>query len=382
MRNPNKDQKENQVDNINKKENQENKDNQENQENKDNKENQDETRKIEIIDTDLNKMDDKLNEDFKKLPQIGETRYINQFYYNGINKVPKESESSMRSWYRYFPKHYWRLWDDKSFTFFVKENYPRWFITYKKLISIEQKSNFAQYLLLFHFGGIFSHTDVEYVMGDYQSILSKSGIVLFESSVSPIKYLAQLEKYELDYILPWERKKKMFWIRSRIMASIPRHPFWLFVLSGIARNVTSKKGDYLNEQDFISCTTGDIFLSLIFEKYKHKFINIYVSQNNFIALPIMELKKFGWNIENKIDEIKDYIAFGKKSIEEVQTKKLNAIDEKRKIGNFLILDKEDFFFQQRYNFHYFFIIAILSILIIIFFVSLFYEKPQKQKQKK
>lgn len=327
----------------------------------------------------VDKVDEvKMNENIDKLPKIGETRYISQFYYNGISKVPKESESSMRSWYRYFPQHYWRLWDDHSFSLFMRDHYSAWMITYKKLVSIEQKSNFAKYLLLFHFGGIFSHIDVEYCMGDYQGILEKSGIVFFESSISKIKYLTQLEKYELDYTFPWKTKKNMDWIRSKIMASIPRHPFWIFIMSAIARNVTCKREDYFSDEDFVSLTTGDIFLSVMVEKYKNKFINIFISKNNFITLPIIEAKRMKWNIENKIEELKDYIINGKQKIEDIESKKLKYIEEKRKYGNFTILDKEDFFYKQRYNFHYIIIISIFIVLTIVFFVYLFYEKKEQE----
>jgi len=50
--------------------------------------------------------------------RIGDSKNINQFYFYGKHTLSPYFEPILKTWYRNFPQHYWRLWDDSGFIYF------------------------------------------------------------------------------------------------------------------------------------------------------------------------------------------------------------------------------------------------------------------------
>lgn len=321
----------------------------------------------------------------KPTPKIGDSKFLNQFYYHGVPNLPKMMEPYQQSWFRNFPQHYYRLWDDASFSIFLKTMYKPWWSTYKLLSTPEQKTHFAQYLLLFHFGGIVPHLDTEYAHGNINEILDKPGAIMFRSGSMKMSHLIELEKFEMDFLLSKKQKKEMTWLSSRVIASVPRHPFWLFVCSGIAKQTGYKKADFFTLDSFVSFTTGDAFLSFIYEKNKHKFSDIGIMDPSFISQATLYFKEMGWKIEEKLElaaktfengEIGKYRA----KPNEIKERKEEFWKKKKQNGKFTMADRQDLSTIHQQKIQYAIAISFAFIILLIFFVVLFRTPKLKPKK--
>jgi len=316
--------------------------------------------------------------------KIGEFKFINQFYYYGVPNLPKLYEPYQQSWFRNFPQHYYRLWDDDSFTIFLKSMYKAWYPTYKFLPTPEQKTYFAQYLLLFHYGGIVPHLDMEYAYGDTSEILDKVGIVMFESGGSKVHHLVELEKFDVDFTLTKNQKKSMIWLSSRVLASVARHPYWLSVCSSIAKNVYYTKKDYFGLENLVSFTVGDNFLSIHYEKKKKAFKNIHIIESRFKTQASMHFKQLGWRVEEKLYLASKTFENGelgkfKATAEEIKERKEQFWKSKKNLGKFTMTDRQDFTTIHQQKIQYFIALSIGIIILTIFFVVFFQNPKSKRK---
>ncbi len=84
---------------------------------------------------------------------------IHQMWKTGT--IPERFSTSAESWRRFHPGWQYRLWTDETIEAFVREKYPSvvpLFLSYPDHI---QRVDAARYMILFHFGGVYSDLDIE-----------------------------------------------------------------------------------------------------------------------------------------------------------------------------------------------------------------------------
>jgi len=138
-------------------------------------------------------------------------------------------------------KYHFKSWNDDQLEQFINDEYP-WFINiYNSYPYNIQRIDVARYFVLRKYGGIYIDLDIgtRYELTDF--ITTKFGVLLPKTSP--------------------------FGVSNDLMFATPSHPFFIFV----TENLHLYKDFHIFFSKFITVmsTTGSIFLSLMFYKYKN-----------------------------------------------------------------------------------------------------------------
>ncbi|MER9652842.1 glycosyl transferase [Mesorhizobium sp. M0152] len=131
--------------------------------------------------------------------------------------VPARFQGYVDSWKRHNPDWTVMFWSDRMLLEFVSQHYPDFLPMFCNYTHGVQRSDAARYMLLHHFGGIYADIDCECV-ASFDPIMNESRIVLCKEPASHT--LVQADFRGLPYLL-----------FNGTIASPPRHPFWLHLLS-------------------------------------------------------------------------------------------------------------------------------------------------------
>jgi len=184
-------------------------------------------------------------------------RLIHQIWLQGIDNIPSKYETLRYSWLEHNPTYYYRLWDEVQLLELLRNTYPMFLPTYRKLIYTIQKVHFFEYILMYHFGGVIAHVDILNNQ-NIESILEGNKIVFaskFEKKCLSIKILSQNKIKEGPYL------------STAFMASCERNPFWLEVLREMMVQSAFGKDMELFEP-YIHRSSGSTLLSIVYSKFK------------------------------------------------------------------------------------------------------------------
>lgn len=140
---------------------------------------------------------------------------LHQTWKNDV--VPARFQGYVESWKRHNPDWTCMFWNDRMLLEFVADHYPDFLPTFCGYSNGVRRADAARYLLLYHFGGVYADIDCECV-APFDRIMGEDRIVLCTEPASHTG--VQAEFRGLSYL-----------IFNGTMASPPRHPFWLHVLS-------------------------------------------------------------------------------------------------------------------------------------------------------
>ncbi len=133
------------------------------------------------------------------------------------DNVPARFRGYIKSWTKYNPDWTMMFWSDRKLLEFVAEHYPHFLPVYCSYSQGVLRADAGRYMLLHHFGGVYADIDCECV-APFEPIMGEERIVVCREPVSHA--LVQASFRGLPYL-----------IFNGTMASPPRHPFWLHVLS-------------------------------------------------------------------------------------------------------------------------------------------------------
>lgn len=133
------------------------------------------------------------------------------------DSVPARFQGYVESWKRHHPDWTMMFWNDRMLLEFVAEHYPDFLATFCGYFSGVLRADAGRYLLLYHFGGVYADIDCECV-APFDPLLDEDRIVFCKEPDTHA--LVQADFRGLPYLL-----------FNGTMASPPRHPFWLEVLS-------------------------------------------------------------------------------------------------------------------------------------------------------
>mmetsp|Transcript_41089 Transcript_41089/g.66081 ORF Transcript_41089/g.66081 Transcript_41089/m.66081 type:complete len:504 (-) Transcript_41089:342-1853(-) len=130
--------------------------------------------------------------------------------------IPDFAMDWISSWPRLNPSIKYIFWDDKDNDVLISKRFPMFLPAYRMMKPVE-KADFARYVYLYEFGGVYADMDSECV----QSVDKLS------------KRYAFIGQEPLFHALLLEHRENQF-ASNALMGSRPKHPFWLFMLTGIA----------------------------------------------------------------------------------------------------------------------------------------------------
>ena len=133
------------------------------------------------------------------------------------DQVPERFQPWIESWNRHNPGWTRMFWNDRALVDFVGANYPGFVDTFCGYRSGILRADAGRYLLLHHFGGVYADLDCECV-APFDPLMPEDRIVFCKEP--PERSASQAKLRGLPYL-----------IFNGTMASPPRHPFWLHLLS-------------------------------------------------------------------------------------------------------------------------------------------------------
>ncbi|TIT20485.1 MAG: glycosyl transferase, partial [Mesorhizobium sp.] len=143
------------------------------------------------------------------------------------DSVPARFQGYVESWKRHHPGWTTMFWSDRRLLEFIAEHYPDFLSIFCSYSHGVLRADAARYLLLYHFGGVYADIDCECVAA-FDPIMNEDRIVLCKEPDTHA--LVQAKFRGLPYLL-----------FNGTMASPPRHPFWLQVLSLLPGLVHAKE---------------------------------------------------------------------------------------------------------------------------------------------
>jgi mannosyltransferase OCH1-like enzyme len=185
------------------------------------------------------------------------------------NDIPSKYINSIRSIKRYNPNYKFMFFTDKDIDKFIKEEYPQYYSTYKRLPVIIQKIDFFRYIAVYHYGGIYFDLDMT---GLYplDNILKYECVFPVDTILTPVKCASnRFKKYcdkGYDYILG-----------QYAFGAKPKHPFIKALIDGINDNIDKYIEEFKTNQTlhYVYASTGPDYVMNIYLDYKDK-NNIHV----------------------------------------------------------------------------------------------------------
>jgi inositol phosphorylceramide mannosyltransferase catalytic subunit len=144
---------------------------------------------ITMTSTEFDKVENNAVNFQESIPKI-----IHQIWLQGKNQIPNKYIPYINTIHQYHPKQTWQyiLWDDIMIIQLLRQN-KVWIDTYYKLTYLHQKVDYARYIILFIYGGIYIDMDVImikpldsllYKLQDYDLVVSKINMNLFDNIIN------------------------------------------------------------------------------------------------------------------------------------------------------------------------------------------------------
>ena len=161
--------------------------------------------------------------------------------------VPENCRCWVESWKTLNPEWKHILWSDQELDEFVAQHYPDFLTVYRSYKMGVQRADAARYLLLHHFGGVYTDIDTECLMS--LDIFANEDRIVFCNEPSA---------HSGNYITSRSLERLIF---NGTIVSPANHPFWLELLENLERNRFSS---------MVLDSTGPIVLSATAQKHHNQ----------------------------------------------------------------------------------------------------------------
>jgi len=193
-------------------------------------------------------------------------KIIHQIWYQGYDKLPEKYHPMQQSWKEIHPHWEYYLWDQKKIEQLIEESYPDVYETYTKLPRMIQKIDFAKYIILHKYGGV-------YVDMDMKSLKCLDD--LFEKYPDKDLFAAELDigctsKWCLSIWVATESKYVNGPLyNNAFFACIPEHKFWKDVINEVSHNRHRKW--YQTFTQHLLNSTGPMMITHVLRSKNHDF---------------------------------------------------------------------------------------------------------------
>lgn len=209
------------------------------------------------------------------------------FNFNLINKsynykdkimnsnIPDKYKKNSLSWINKNKKYKYFLWNEKSIKELLFLYYNNLLPVYDNLELMIMKIDFAKYIILYHYGGMYCDLDtlclrnidpLFYYYKKYNIILTKT------------PEFTKLEKFFLSNILNKNYKKNF--INNGIIISNKKHPFWLDLISNITKSY-NKYPFFLHTLNIFN-RTGPLAVMDCYYHNQYKYNDIVLAKSIFL----------------------------------------------------------------------------------------------------
>jgi len=189
-------------------------------------------------------------------------RTVHQTWKNG--RIPEYLIKYVESWKKVNIDFSQKLWTDEDALLFVYHNYPKFIKKFESYSLGVMRSDAFRYLLMFHFGGIYSDLDYECYRSFSPLLRSRQLTLGWEWAGTPHALTGSGKPYSKGLLCEWHRYGNT--IGNAVMISPSRHPFWRFVIEAL---IDEHPGSMEHSKRSIWFLTGPEFLTKIFVENYH-----------------------------------------------------------------------------------------------------------------
>lgn len=180
------------------------------------------------------------------------------------HNIPSKYINSICSIKRYNPNYKFMFFTDKDIDKFIKEEYPQYYSTYKRLPVIIQKIDFFRYIAVYHYGGFYFDLDMTGLYS-VDNLLKYECVFPVDMILTPARCAStRFKKYcdkGLDYILG-----------QYAFGAKPKHPFIKALIDGINDNIDKYLQEFKTNQTlhYVYASTGPDYVMNVYLDYKDK----------------------------------------------------------------------------------------------------------------
>jgi hypothetical protein len=138
------------------------------------------------------------------------------------HQVPENCVTYVETWKKHHPEWEYKLWSDQELDEFVALNYPGFLPIFRGYGTGVQRADAGRYLLLDHFGGVYSDIDTQCLV-PFDRFCDEDRIV----------FCAEPQNHFVDVARPRGLSRLIF---NGTMASPKNHPFWAHLLTALEKN--------------------------------------------------------------------------------------------------------------------------------------------------
>jgi mannosyltransferase OCH1-like enzyme len=190
--------------------------------------------------------------------------------------IPEKYKDDVKSLKKYNSDYKFLFFNDDEIDYFLKENYPEYFISYNKLPVKIQKIDFFRYIAVYHYGGFYFDLDIT-AMYPLDELLSYDCIFPVDQNIKT--KLCSKNRYK-----KYCAKKMKILLGQYAFGAKPHNEFIKLLIDTIHNNIDkyiekySKNGEKLQ---YVYSTTGPDFVTDVYLDYKNKeSIHILEFKNN------------------------------------------------------------------------------------------------------
>ena len=184
--------------------------------------------------------------------------------------IPDKYTTYVKTLKELHPDYQYIFFTDEEIEHFLKNNYPQYYETYKKLPIKIQKIDFFRYIAIYHYGGFYLDLDMK-CQEKFDTLLQHYCVFPVDDY---IKHREHMHRYKHFY-----DNNQHFLLGQYAFASVSRHPFLKILIDNIHQNInTYIKRVNADNDDYVYQTTGPDFVTLKYMQYKNKH-DIFILDN-------------------------------------------------------------------------------------------------------
>lgn len=179
--------------------------------------------------------------------------------------IPPKYKNDVKSVKKYNSDYKFLFFSDDEIDYFLKENYPKYFISYNKLPVKIQKIDFFRYIAVYHYGGFYFDLDIT-ALYPLDELLNYDSIFPIDLHLTPKMCIKKrFKKY-------CHKNVKIF-LGQYAFGAKPHNEFIKLLIDTIHNNIDkyveqySKNGKTLQ---YVYSTTGPDFVTDTYFNYKNK----------------------------------------------------------------------------------------------------------------
>lgn len=194
-------------------------------------------------------------------------KIYHQIWFQGETEIPQKYEKLYSSCIKVNNNFKRIVWDSNKIINLIKNNYPEYFNFYEKLPLMVQKIDFAKYVILYHYGGIYIDMDVKCL----KNINNLLNMFPNEDFLVSNLLLSKMEITAVNGLNKFTRGNKAFVIKNMInngiIISKKKLDITKKIIDDIVKNFYFKYNNNFRDI-YIFNTTGPIIFTDSIMKYK------------------------------------------------------------------------------------------------------------------